>query len=147
MQLTRCNPRHNLIHRQGDFSRLFDDFFAPSTVNENGWKTNGLMPSVDIFERDNTIIISAELPGLGKDDINIEVKGKVLTLSGERKDEEEIKKENSYRRERRYGKYERSFSMGFEIDPESVEAKYEKGVLTLQIPRPQEQQKKQIQIQ
>ncbi len=147
MQLTRCAPRHNLLGRNSDFSRLFDDFFTPfPSSKENGLEFNALTPSVDIYERDEKIVLSAELPGLNKEDITVDLKGKTLTLSGERKSEEEVKEENSYRRERRYGKFERSFRLGFEADPETVEAKYENGVLKLEIPKPQEQKKQQIAI-
>ncbi len=146
MQLTRWTPRHSLMKRNSDFSKMFDDFFTPFTLRENGHEGSALNPSVDIYERDDKIFINAELPGLEKEDINVDLKGKILTLSGERKSEEEVKGENSYRRERRYGRFERSFRMSFEIAPETVEAKYEKGVLTLEIPKPQEQKKKQISI-
>ncbi len=146
MQLTRWNPRHRLMRRHSDFSSLFDDFFTPFSADTNKCSAAHTAPSVDIYERDDTIVINAELPGLEKEDINIDVKGKILTLSGERKSEGEIKEENSYRREMRYGRFERSFNLGFEVDPETVEAKYAKGVLTLEVARPQEQEKKQIPI-
>ncbi len=146
MQLTRCAPRHGIMRRQSDFSRLFDDFLAPFSVNGNGIEVNGMTPSVDIYEHDEKIVLNAELPGLKKEDITVDLKGKTLTLKGERKTEEEVKEENSYRRERHYGKFERSFRLGFEVDPETVEAKYENGVLKLTIPKPQEQKNKQIAI-
>ena len=75
------------------------------------------------------------------------MKGKLLTISGESKSDDEIKEENSYRRERRYGRFARTFNLTFEIDPEKVEAKYENGVLSLVISRPEELQAKEIIIQ
>ncbi len=92
-------------------------------------------------------MIDAELPGIDKKDITVDVKGKRLTLGGERREDEEIKEENRYRRERRYGRFERTFSMPFEIASETVTAKYENGILRLEIPKPEEQQQKQITIQ
>ena len=149
MELVRYMPRRPLLATRPDsITRFFDGFFTPfinfdSQVPAGG----GLGLQVDIYEKDNRIVIDAELPGIDKKDITVDVKGKHLTLGGERKEDEEIKEENCYRRERRYGRFERTFSMPFEIAPETVTAKYENGILHLEIPKPEEQQQKQITIQ
>ncbi len=147
MELVRYMPRSPLAHFNGPFSRLFDDFFAPLAGTSDMESVGRLLPSVDIYEKENKIFIDAEIPGVAKENIHVDVKGKTLTLSGESKGENEIKEENNYRRERRYGRFERTFNLAFEIDPEKVEAKYDNGVLSLIIPRPEELQTKQITIQ
>jgi HSP20 family protein len=148
MELARYMPRRTLINRPDSFSRLFDDFFTPFVnIDRQVTATEALSLHVDIYEKDNKIMIDAELPGIDKKDITVDVKGRLLTLGGERKVDEEIKEENRYRRERRYGKFERTFSLPFEIDPDAVMAKYENGILRLEIPKPVEQQQKQIEIQ
>jgi HSP20 family protein len=146
MELVQHMPRNFLVQRYTPFSRLFEDFFAPLAGTSELSTTETHLPSVDIYEKDNSIHIKAELPGISKEDIKLDVKGKLLTLHGETKSDKEIKDENSYKRERRYGKFERTFNLAFEIDPQKVEAKYENGVLSLIIPRPEEQKTKQISI-
>ncbi len=144
MQLTRYYPRHRRGLRNTLFPALLDDFFAP-VLSSSSPLVNQFVPSVDIYERDEKVIFEAEVPGFNKEDLKIDVKGKLVTLSGERTVERE-EDENSYRKERRYGKFERSFHLGFEADSESVVAKYENGILTIEVPKPQEIQAKQITI-
>jgi len=144
MQLTRWRPRQRSTFRNQLFPALMDDFFYPLNRDESP-SLNGLMPSVDIYEKDEKIFFEAEVPGFKKDDLHVDVTGKVVTISGESKSERE-ENENSYRKERRYGRFERSFQLGFEANDDAVEAKYDNGILTVSITKPQEQQKKQIEI-
>lgn len=144
MQLTKWSPRHRLGYRRSLFPGLIDEFFAPLnsdwTVHDNAF-----IPTVDIYEKENRVYFEAELPGFEKDNLKVDVKGKVVTLSGERS-EEKVEGENSYRKERRYGKFERSFQLGFEADSSSIKASYENGILTVEVPKPEEQKVKQIAI-
>lgn len=144
MQLTRWNPRHNLARRNTIFPGLMDDFFSPLIASRTA-TLNEFMPSVDIYEKDEKMFFEAEVPGFNKEDLKVDVQGNVITFSGERKTETK-EGENSFRKERRYGKFSRSFQLGFETDGNNVDAKYENGILTVVIAKPQEQQAKQIQI-
>ncbi len=144
MQLTRWMPRHRTNLRSSLFPTLMDDFFHPLSFGEST-SMSELMPSVDIYEKDNKVIFEAEVPGFKKEDLHVDVKGKIVTLSGELKIERE-ENESSYRKERKYGRFERSFQLGFEADGDGVEAKYDNGILTVSITKPEEQQKKQIEI-
>ncbi|MGD2188005.1 MAG: Hsp20/alpha crystallin family protein [Desulfobacterales bacterium] len=104
-------------------------------------------PPVDIHVTDGAIIVQAELPGLKKEDIEIEIKENILTLKGERTEEKkEIKEENYYRQERRSGKFHRSFTLPAVIDPGKIVASYKAGVLEVKISKPEEQRPKQIDI-
>ena len=152
MQLERCRPHHNLMPRANNAGRIFDglleDFFtpvissvAPKTLQEN------LSLKVDIYEKDDAVIIDAELPGIEKEDIFVDTKGRLVTLGGERKSMAEKKKLTSNRRERRYGQFERTFNLPFEVNVDNVKATFNNGILKLEIPKPTEEKAKKITIQ
>ncbi len=151
MNLVHYNPHRKLRHSAPESSRffdgLFDDFFTPFATTGSPLSTStGNNLSVDIYEKGDTIVIDAELPGVAKEDISVDVKGKLITLGGERKSDEEVKDENCYRRERKYGKFERTFSLPFEVQSETVQATFTNGILKLEIPKPEEQGTKKIAI-
>lgn len=152
MQPVHYNPRSNSLKCRSNADRFFDGFFddfaAPffnHGLQSGKPAASGL--NVDIYEKDNVIVVDADMPGIAKEDITLDVKGKHLTLGYERKDENEVKDEHLYRKEKRYGKFERTFRLPFEIDAERVTAKYDNGVLKLEIPKPEQQQQKTIEIQ
>ncbi|HHY48167.1 MAG TPA: Hsp20/alpha crystallin family protein [Alphaproteobacteria bacterium] len=103
-----------------------------------GWSGNGTTPSLDMYEADGKVMISAELPGVDEQDIDISVHDDTLTISGEKKSEFEHKEGETYRSERSYGRFSRSVRLPFQIDPDKVEARYDKGVLKLTIDKPAE---------
>ena len=151
MNLVRYTPHSRLQSRSNMGTRLFDDlfsdFFSPMVMTEpRASLQENLNLKVDIYEKDDAIFINAELPGVAKEDISVDVKGKLVTLGGERKKDEEINEENFYRRERRYGKFERTFNLPFEVNGDSVKATFDKGILKLEIPKPEEQVVKKITI-
>ena len=151
MQLVRHNPRHLVNDHRADFTGFFDgffdDFFAPAIgrpLLADGFSGGDLQ--VDIFETEDRLVLEAEMPGITREDINLDVKGRLLTLAYERKSREEVHEGRRHRSERRYGKFSRSFRLGFAIDPEKVAARYENGVLRLEIPKPEEEKQRQIEI-
>ena len=126
---------------------LSDDVVRPfGALSREGLRTDSWLPAVDIRETEDTFEFTAELPGLTKDDVNITVENKVLTLTGERKwDEEETK--NSYHRvERAYGSFSRSFTLPGTVDADRVGAKFENGLLTISVPKAEEVKPRQIEI-
>ncbi len=145
MQLTNYSPRYRKVNN--GLPRVFDEFFTPF-FNEEAFVRPAAKKAlaVDIYDNDGKIVIEAEIPGVAKEDLHVDVKGKLLTLGVERKDEKEIKEENMYRRERSVGKFERTFTLPFEVKEEQVNASYNNGILTLEISKPEEQQVKQIKI-
>lgn len=146
MQLVRFNPTRELAnfrHPMNFFDDIFGEFFKGERKDLNrGWN-----PKVDIFEEADHIIMKAELPGVEKDNIVIDVNGRVLTLKGERSSDNEVKEGNYYRRERSYGKFERSFTLPAETDSEKIKAEYKDGVLKLNIPKPESSKPKHITVQ
>lgn len=129
-------PLHGL-RRQID--RLFEDFERPSFSwgrslfeGEPTW-LKAASPLVDVAEQDNAYVISAELPGLDEKDVSVTVKGRQLLISGEKKDKREEKKKGYFLSERRYGSFQRSFTLPEWADTENVSAHFDKGVLTLTV--------------
>ena len=147
MQLIRFNPTRNIINFRSPTDDVFDDFFGGLFRGERADLTRGWNPKVDIFEEADNIVMTADLPGVEKDNIAIDVNGRVLTVKGERSSDNEVKEDNYYRRERSYGKFERSFTLPAETDSEKIKAEYKDGVLTLNIPKPESGKTKQITVQ
>jgi len=104
------------------------------------------MPAIDMSETDKEISIHAEIPGMDAKDIDISLNGRVLTIKGEKKQEQEEKEKNYHRIERRYGSFSRSFELPADVDANNVNATYENGVLELSLPKTKEQSVKKIEI-
>ena len=102
------------------------------------------MPAIDVFEKDGKLHVQAELPGMKPEDIEIEVTGEGLTISGEKKDEREVKEDNYYRAERSYGRFRREIVLPAGTDTGLVQASFKDGVLKVEVPlkTPEETRKK-----
>ena len=144
MAIVRWRPMRDLFHIQDDLNRFVNDFFEnePSRGHNNGvWS-----PAVDISETENSIQVTAEVPGMNKDDIKISIHNNVLVLKGEKKKEKEEKEENYHRIERAYGSFMRSFSLPTSIDANKVKASYKDGILTIELSKKEEAKPKEISI-
>ena len=120
----------------GNRFRFYSPFFAPPRPGTDA-DTYDWAPSVDISETDDTFEVRAELPGVAKDDLNVSVKDNLLTLSGEKRQETADDTQNYRRVERRYGSFQRRFTLPSEVKTEDIKAEYTDGVLTLSIPKPE----------
>jgi HSP20 family protein len=139
------NPLEALHQR---IDRIFNEFGSgfgfPKSFWDEGmrmpsvWGDAGVMPSLELHDTDGKVTVTAELPGVDEKDINVSVDDQMLTISGEKKSEVEHKDGDRYRSERSYGKFSRSVSLPFAIDPGKVDARFDKGVLTLKIEKPAE---------
>jgi HSP20 family protein len=130
-----------------DVDRFFDDFWAPSSESQAG---TFFAPRVDIREADGHYEITAELPGVDRDDIHVHVKDGILTLEAEATQEDKEEKEGKLiRQERRYGKFMRSFNLGNDVHEADIKASFKDGVLKLEAPklieRPPERRRIEIQ--
>tara|TARA_R110002110_G_scaffold153886_1_gene347537 strand:+ start:92856 stop:93281 length:426 start_codon:yes stop_codon:yes gene_type:complete len=140
----------SLIQRNNpfDLDRFFDNFLAPaSSNNEMG---SFFAPRVDIRDKDDHYEITAELPGVNKEDIHVHVKDGVLTLEAESSQNQQEEKEGRViRQERRYGRYLRSFDLGGDVHDDDINAAFKDGVLTLTAPKvkQEEPQPRRIEIQ
>ena len=146
MNLVKWNPWREMPTLPGRFNRLFDDpFFRIGRMDDDSamgmWN-----PVVDLYEKDDHFMIKAELPGVDKNDIKIDLKDRLLTLSGERTAENEIKEENYYRRERSYGKFQRAFALPADVDSDKIKAEFKDGVLQIEVPKPEEKKAKPVTI-
>lgn len=147
MELVRWNPRREMLGMNRLFDRMFEDVF-PGTSARGGenvsirtWK-----PAVDIYDENDHVVLKAELPGVEKKDIEIDVDGRVLTLKGKRTADNEENGEHYYQRERIVGNFARSFSLHAEVNPDKIKAEFKDGILTLKIPKPEEHKPKKITV-
>jgi HSP20 family protein len=115
------------------YPSVFDEL---DDLSESGQRT--FSPAVDILEKGQKIILKADLPGVTQKEIKVEVKDGILTISGERKFEEETSEDNSYRRETRYGSFCRSFSIEGIVDESKIDAHFRNGELTITLPKKKE---------
>ena len=145
MALVRWDPIRELDSLQGDMNRLFDRFFEGGRT-ANGSTARRWIPAMDLVETEDHLVLRGDLPGMTEDDVDIEIKDNVLTVSGERKSESEDKREGYHRVERSFGSFSRSLTLPQGIDPERVDAKFENGVLEVQIPKPAEAKPTRVQI-
>jgi HSP20 family protein len=123
------------------FNDLFEEMDLPEMELVSGWH-----PVVDIFDEGNEIVLKAELPGIKKEEIHVEVESNVLTLHGEKKREEKIEKAGVFRSERIYGAFSRSFTLPGNVDPKKIEAVFKDGVLTVKLPKVEAAKPKQIDV-
>lgn len=143
MALVRWDPIRELDSLQGDMNRLFDSFFegrAPKAPSRR-W-----IPAMDLVETEDHLVLRGDLPGMTEDDVDIEIKDGVLTVSGERKTDHEEKGEGYHRVERSFGSFSRSLSLPQGVDPGKVEAKFDNGVLEVRIPKPAEAKPTRVEI-
>jgi HSP20 family protein len=143
MALIRWDPVRELVSLQGDLNRLFDRFFERPG---NRGAVRRWIPAMDLVESGDHLVLRADLPGMSEDDVDIEVKDGVLTISGERKEEHEEKDEGYHRVERAFGSFSRSLSLPEGVDVDKVEANFDDGVLEVRVPKPQEKQPTRVQI-
>jgi HSP20 family protein len=145
MAVVRWDPFRDLSMLQNRMNRLFEDAGRTWRTDEPA-ATTSWSPAVDIFETEGEIVVKAELPGMDRKDITLNLEKNVLTLKGERRFEKETKDENYHRIERSYGGFSRSFSIPATVDEESIRADYKDGVLKIVLPKKEQTKPKQIRI-
>ena len=143
MALVRFEPAREIESLQSDMNRLFDGFFGP---RGNGQGARQWLPPMDLVEVDGDLVLRADLPGVKEDDVAIEIRDGVLTISGQRNAEHEDKREGYHRVERAFGSFSRSLSLPKGIDADAVTASFDRGVLEVRVPKPEERKPKRIEI-
>lgn len=141
MAIVRWEPARELAGMEIErLNRMFTDFYDEAF--SRAW-----VPPVDIYETDaHEVVLKAELPDMKREDINVTFENGVLTLRGERKFEQEVKKDNYQRIERRHGAFSRSFTLPNTVDAGKISASYKDGVLTIRLPQREEAKPKQIAV-
>lgn len=148
MELTLYNPFRAIGRLARPERGLWADLFGDDLDSFLGLtdRERAFVPRIDIKENKTNYKIIAELPGMEKDDVKVEVNDHILTVAGEKKEEKEEKEDNYYWVERSYGSFHRSFSLPEDIKEDKIKAGFKNGVLTLTIPRSKEQNAKEIDI-
>jgi HSP20 family protein len=142
MALVRWEPAREVDTLQGEVNRLFDNFFGGAgSTGARRW-----VPAMDLVETEGALVLKADLPGLDRDDVTIEIKDGVLNVSGERKAEHTENADGYYRVERSFGSFSRSLTLPKGVDAERVSASFDKGVLEVSIPKPEERVPHRVEI-
>jgi HSP20 family protein len=143
MAIVRWEPTRDLASMEVDrLNRMFANFFDDSSFGSRTWT-----PAVDIYETDNNeVVLKAELPEMKREDISITFENQVLTIRGERKVDETVRRDRYQRFERSYGSFSRSFTIPSTIDAGRINATYKDGVLTVRLPQREEAKPKQIEV-
>ena len=141
MTLMRWDPYRSLLGFKRNMDRIFSDYDDDAPTQTSTWS-----PAVDIFETKDNLVLRAELPGVDKKDVKINVENNILSISGERKFSDEIKRDDYHRVERTYGSFFRSFTLPTRVDNEKIEAGYRDGVLEISLPKKEESKPRQIEI-
>jgi HSP20 family protein len=145
MALVRWEPFRELTALQNEMgwwmSQLSGGGVAPGNGQSSTW-----LPAVDVWETEQELVLSFDLPGIPEDKIAVELEDNVLTVSGERERTSEHSSERFYRFERRFGTFTRSVTLPQGVAEEAIEAAYTNGVLEIRVPKPEEQKPKRIQI-
>jgi HSP20 family protein len=144
--ITRFDPLGEIVSLRSAMDRLFEDSF----VNPTTWRTlaNGtaITPELDVHETEDELVVTAALPGLRAEDVELTITGQNLTMRGEFKANEEVKREQYLYRERRYGAFHRSLQLPVRVEGEKASATFVDGILTLRIPKADEVKPRQIRI-
>ena len=145
MTIVRWEPLRELGSLQNEMNRLFNTVFdTPAPANSGTLRR--WMPAMDLVESGDHFVLRADLPGMSEEDIKIEFEDGTLTVSGERKAEHEEREEGYYRVERAFGTFSRSLTLPKGIDADAVSAQFDRGVLEIRIPKPEERKPRRIEI-
>jgi len=141
-ELSAWAPTNRLASLRDEVNRLFEGTFHTQGAGLfTGWN-----PALDVYQDKDNVFVKTELPGMKKEDIAISLEEGVLSISGERKHEEESKKGESFRSERYFGRFHRGVTLPTGVDSAKVTATYKDGILTVTLPKAEEAKPKQIQV-
>lgn len=144
MALVRWEPAREMASLQQEMNRLFSSFFdAPAGTNGGARRWS---PATDLVETEEHFVLRADLPGVAEEDVSVELEGNVLTIAGERKAEHEAREEGYYRLERSAGTFSRSLTLPDGVDGDAINASFDRGVLEVRIPKPEESKPRRVAI-
>jgi len=136
----------DLFSMQNEINRIFDRFFTHGIVEDNDLRAGDWYPNVEVTESDDSYTLKAELPGVSKNDVKITLKDNSVTIRGEKKKEQREKTKDTFRSERHFGIFQRTFSLPSSVREDKIEANFENGVLTVEIPKAEEAKPKEIEV-
>ena len=145
MAIVKYNPLRELRGMQEQMNRLlnlsWNHDLAGEDIKEGIWQ-----PAVDIYETEEGVVVQVDLPGVKKEDVSVEVKNNLLVIQGMRQVDSPVNEDRYYRRERTCGTFLRSFTLRETVPPESIKAAFKNGVLSVLVPRPEEEKPKKISV-
>ncbi len=152
-ELTKIEPSRAISPFE-TMERWFEEAFRrPFSLLGPSWlprlratEVEEAIPSVDIFEEGDNVVVKAELPGIKKEDIDVSMTDNVISISGEKKKEEKVERKNYYREERSYGSFTRSFRLPAEVQTDKAKASFKEGVLEIRIPKTEEAKKREKKV-
>jgi HSP20 family protein len=153
--VTPGRPFTGLTGWERDMDRMMEEFFGRRARpwwperwfrGDRGNELDVRAPAVDVFEEKDDIVVKAEIPGMDKDNIQVNLADHTLTIKGEKKKEEEVKEENYYRSERSYGSFFRTLELPKDVHADKVKATFKKGVLEVRMPKTEEAKAKEIKV-
>lgn len=144
-EIVRWDPFRELVSIQDELNRLFNRTFAgfePLRPSAGGaW-----MPAMDVYETEDKLVAKVELPGIDPEDVEVSVEDGTLTVSGKREFSSEVREESYHRIERRYGAFSRAITLPPTVDPDGVEARFDKGVLTVEVAKTEKAKPRKIKV-
>ena len=148
MALIRWEPAREINSLQQEMNRLFSSFFdtPPAGAGGSGGSPRRWIPAMDLVETDDHFVLRADLPGMSEGDVDLSLEDNVLTLSGERRTEHEQGGEGFYRLERAAGAFSRSLTLPEGVDGDAIAARFDKGVLEVRVPKPEQRKPRKLRI-
>ncbi len=145
MTIVKWDPFRNVAALQDRINHMFEDSFSQAEHGDDmsayGWK-----PNVDIYEVKTGVVIKADLPGIRKEDVRVEVKDNLLTLKGIRQGETDIGDQCYFCQERAFGPFQRTFTLQYSVQPEKIKASFNNGVLKISVPVPEFEEPRKIRV-
>ncbi|NOY64123.1 MAG: Hsp20/alpha crystallin family protein [Nitrospirae bacterium] len=150
MSIVRWSPMKEIDEMRREMERLFEEFFEPAR-RRRWWGRPSMegviVPNIELYDRKNEIVLKVEIPGVDKKDIDLTITENALTIKGELKKEEEVKEEDYYAAEIRYGTFSRTIPLPVEVDSEKAKATYKNGILEIVLPKKEEAKPKEIKVE
>ncbi len=151
MSIVRWSPMKEIEEMRRDMERLFEEFFEPVRRRRRYWgrttEEGVIVPNIELYDRKGEIVVRAEIPGVDKKDIDLTITENALTIKGEVKRQEEVKEEDFYAAEIRYGSFSRTIPLPVEVDSEQARATYKNGILEIVLPKKEEAKPKEIKVE
>lgn len=146
MSLTRWDPFRDAMSLRDAMDRLFEESFVRPLSSRSAGTNGGLTVPVDMYETEDSVVVTAPMPGMKPEDVDISITGNTLTVKGEFRSEDQGEHGNWHFQERRYGRFHRSLNLPSNVDTDDVDATFEDGVLRVTLPKTAEAKPKQIPV-
>lgn len=146
MNMIRWEPLRDVVDLRNTMDRLLEDSYIYPSRFWPGLKLGELHPDLDVYQTADDVVVKASLPGIKPEEVDISLTGDILTIKGEHKEEKEVKEQDYFHKERRQGTFSRSIQIPASVKSDKAEAMFENGVLTLTLPKAEEEKPKQIKV-